>query len=182
QLLVEATERRTAIAGDETRRVEAGEAVTLALHEEHAHHRLRARDEDPLLGKIVFVVERDVMKRHMPSPRRAMPSGGLPPCGMFPGQSFARFAQGQTKSQPAANAAASRSGAERAHFWEEARDRETFAEHEVVLEQAEITQQRINGRLALPVIDLFAVGGHQHLPVDDAETLVHRTEETGVIG
>ena len=64
QLLVEPAERRAAIAGDEARRVEAGQPVALALHQQHAHDRLRAGQEDALLAEIELVVERDVVQRH----------------------------------------------------------------------------------------------------------------------
>ena len=60
ELLVEAAERRAAIAGDIAGGVEAGAAVALLLHQAEAHERLKAGDEDPALGEVVFVVEGDV--------------------------------------------------------------------------------------------------------------------------
>ena len=73
ELLVEAAERRAAIAGNETRRIEAGKAIAFALHEQHADDRLRAGQEDALLAEIELVVERNVMKRH-----RQILCGGRP--------------------------------------------------------------------------------------------------------
>src|SRR5690606_9689262 len=58
ELLVEAAERRAAIARYETRGVEAGAAVALALHQEHADDRLCSGQEDALLAEIELVVER----------------------------------------------------------------------------------------------------------------------------
>ncbi len=78
QLHVEAAERRAAIAGDEAGRVEAGAAVALALHQQHADDRLRAGEEDALLAKIELVVERDVVQRHQAFPLRR-PRGGAQP-------------------------------------------------------------------------------------------------------
>ena len=57
ELLVEAAERRAAIAGDVARGVEPGAAVALVLHQAEAHQRLVAGDEDAALGQVVFVVE-----------------------------------------------------------------------------------------------------------------------------
>ena len=64
QLLVEAAERRAAIAGDVARGVVAGREVALALQHRQPHQRLDAGQEDPapLLG--VLVVEADLGKRH----------------------------------------------------------------------------------------------------------------------
>ena len=64
ELQVEAAERRAAIAGNEAGRVQPRAPVALALHQKHAHDRLRARQEDALLAQIELVVERDVVKRH----------------------------------------------------------------------------------------------------------------------
>jgi hypothetical protein len=60
ELLVEAAERRAAIAGDEAGRAQAGAAVALVLHQAKADQRLKAGDEDPALRQIVFIVECDV--------------------------------------------------------------------------------------------------------------------------
>ena len=46
QRLVEAAQRRAAIAGDEAGGVEAGGEVALALHHRQAHQRLRAGQVD----------------------------------------------------------------------------------------------------------------------------------------
>src|SRR6185503_14437015 len=45
QLAVEAAERRAAVAGDEARRVPAGEPVAIALRQQEAHERLQTGDE-----------------------------------------------------------------------------------------------------------------------------------------
>ena len=73
ELLVETAERRAAVAGNETRRIQAGPAVALALHQQHADDRLRAGQEDALLAEIELVVERNVVKRH-----RQILCGGQP--------------------------------------------------------------------------------------------------------
>jgi hypothetical protein len=64
ELLVERAERRTAIARDIPRRIEAGAAVALLLHQAESNDGLEAGDEDAALGEIVFVVERDLVERH----------------------------------------------------------------------------------------------------------------------
>ena len=64
ELVVEAAERRAAVAGDVARGVEAGALVALVLHQRQPHQRLIAGDEDAALGQVVFVVERDVIERH----------------------------------------------------------------------------------------------------------------------
>src|SRR4029453_571134 len=64
ELLVEGTEGGTAIAGDVARRVETGAAVALLLHQAQAHDGLEAGNENAALGEVVFVVERDLVKRH----------------------------------------------------------------------------------------------------------------------
>ena len=63
ELLVEAAERRAAIAGDEAGGVQPGAPVALALHQQHADDRLRAGEEDALLRQVVLVVEGDVSQR-----------------------------------------------------------------------------------------------------------------------
>ena len=45
-------EGRTSVARNETRRVQAGATVELALHQQHSHHRLRAGYEDTLLAEV----------------------------------------------------------------------------------------------------------------------------------
>ncbi len=57
ELLVEAAERRAAIAGNEAAGVEAGFAVALALHHRQAHEGLRAGQEDASGFQGVLVVE-----------------------------------------------------------------------------------------------------------------------------
>ena len=64
ELLVEAAERRAAIAGEITAGVEAGGAVARFLHQAGADQRLITGDQDAALGQIVFVVEADRAKRH----------------------------------------------------------------------------------------------------------------------
>ena len=64
ELLVEAAERRAAIAGQITGGVEAGAAVALLLHQAGADQRLIAGHQDAGLGQIVFVVEADGLERH----------------------------------------------------------------------------------------------------------------------
>ena len=59
KLLVEPAERRAAIAGDEAGGVQARTPVAFVLDQQHAGDGLRAGQEDLLLGKVVFVVERD---------------------------------------------------------------------------------------------------------------------------
>ena len=68
ELVVEAAERRAAIAGDVARGVEPGALVALVLHQRQAHQRLIAGDEDAALGQVVLVVERDVIERHWSGP------------------------------------------------------------------------------------------------------------------
>ena len=65
ELLVEPTERRATIAGDEPCRIEARLPVAPGLHHQHADDRLRARDEHPAFREIEFVVERYVRKRDL---------------------------------------------------------------------------------------------------------------------
>ena len=64
ELLVEAAERRAAIAGKKTCGVEAGGAVARLLHQAGADQRLIAGHEDTGLGQIVFIVEADRVERH----------------------------------------------------------------------------------------------------------------------
>ena len=75
ELVVEAAERRAAVAGDIARGVQPGAAVALVLHQREPHQRLIAGDEHAALGQVVFVVERDVIERHcgpsVPRPTRA---------------------------------------------------------------------------------------------------------------
>jgi len=57
QRLVEAAQRRAAVARDVARRVEARCQVTLALHHRQAHQGLRSGQVDPSAFKDVFVVQ-----------------------------------------------------------------------------------------------------------------------------
>ena len=70
ELLVEAAERRAAIAGDVARGVVAGREVAPALQHRQAHQRLDAGQEDPaaLLG--VLVVEADLGEHRLAPPHR----------------------------------------------------------------------------------------------------------------
>jgi hypothetical protein len=62
QRLVEAAERRAAVAGDEARGVQAGALVALALQHHQADQRLRAGEEDAALLQGVLVVEGGALK------------------------------------------------------------------------------------------------------------------------
>ena len=62
--LVEAAERRTAIAGEKAAGVEPSAAVALFLHQNGADQRLIAVHEDMRLGEVVFIVEADRSERH----------------------------------------------------------------------------------------------------------------------
>ena len=62
--LVDAAERRAAIAGDEAGGVEAGGLVALALHHRQADERLGPGQEDPTGFQHVFVVQGDGRERH----------------------------------------------------------------------------------------------------------------------
>ncbi len=64
ELLVEAAERRAAIARDVARRVVAGRPVALALQHRQPHQGLNAGQKDPAVGLAVFVVETDVGELH----------------------------------------------------------------------------------------------------------------------
>ena len=77
ELLVEAAQRRAAIAGDIAGRGQALAPVARLLHEEQAHHRLGPADQHPLLGEVVLVVKADGGKGHralLPVPRRSGPA------------------------------------------------------------------------------------------------------------
>src|SRR5262249_53956312 len=64
ELLVEPAQGRSAVARHVACGVEASAAVALLLHQAGADQRLIAGDEHAALGKIVFVVEGDVLERH----------------------------------------------------------------------------------------------------------------------
>ena len=66
QRLVEAAQRRAAIARDVAAGVEAGREVALALHHRQAHQRLRAGEVNPSAFQQVFVVQGH-RERHGPS-------------------------------------------------------------------------------------------------------------------
>src|SRR5947209_4634659 len=79
ELLVKAAERRAAITRDVASRVQPGEPVALLLHEASANQRLIAGDKHAALGKIVFVVEGDVLERHWASASRSGRLRASPP-------------------------------------------------------------------------------------------------------
>src|SRR5687768_9116450 len=57
ELLVEPAERRTAVAADETCRIEAGAAIALLLHQKQPYDRLRPGDDHLIRRQIIFIVE-----------------------------------------------------------------------------------------------------------------------------
>ena len=57
QLQIESAERRSAIAGDESRRVEPGGAIAHLLHQRQTHQRLHAGQINAAFGAGVFVLE-----------------------------------------------------------------------------------------------------------------------------
>jgi hypothetical protein len=63
-LLVQATQRRAAIAGQEARRIEPGPGVQALSIEEDADQRLHAGDERATIFEQIFVVERDFRVPH----------------------------------------------------------------------------------------------------------------------
>ena len=65
EILVEPTNRRAAVAGDEPGGVKPGKPVALALHQQQADDRLCAGDEDTVFREVVFVVERDVSESNL---------------------------------------------------------------------------------------------------------------------
>ena len=62
-LRIDGAEGRAAIAGDEARRVVAGAAVALLLHQQQPDDRLRAGREDLLLRQVELVVEGNALER-----------------------------------------------------------------------------------------------------------------------
>ena len=76
QLRVEAAQRRAAVAGDETRRVEAGGLVAPLLVQQKAGDGLRSGHEGAGLGQIILVVERHLEER----PRGRAPREGHGGC------------------------------------------------------------------------------------------------------
>ena len=62
--LVDAAERRAAIAGGVAGGREAGRLVARLLHQQHAHQRLDAAEQDGALGEVEAVRERDVVQGH----------------------------------------------------------------------------------------------------------------------
>ena len=61
-LHIDAAERGTAIAGDQSRRVEPREVVTFLLHEQETHDCLRAGGKDAVLGEVENVVQGDLVE------------------------------------------------------------------------------------------------------------------------
>ena len=87
ELLVEAAERRAAIAGDEAAGMKPGAAVALVLHQAEADDRLITGDEDPLPAQVVFVGETDrAQSRHrcLSSARSRHATQGKPTTGLRP--------------------------------------------------------------------------------------------------
>ena len=80
QRLVEAAERRAAIAGDEAGGVEPGGEVALALQHGQADQRLDAGQEDAAGGGGVFVVQRR-RERGRQSSGCSLSSPVVAPCG-----------------------------------------------------------------------------------------------------
>ncbi len=81
-LLIEAAERRAAVAGDIAGGVEPGAPVQLLLHQQGADQRLVAGHEDVALGEVVLVVEADGMEGHGALPcafERKITAGGFVP-------------------------------------------------------------------------------------------------------
>ncbi len=77
KLAIEAAERRAAVAGDESRRVEAVAAVQLLLHQAEPDQRLEAGHKDPALAEVVFIVEFDVAQRHHAHLRQGSLAGSV---------------------------------------------------------------------------------------------------------
>src|SRR5262249_40830450 len=67
QRLVEAAQRRAAIARDVARGIEVGGKVALALHHRQPHQRLRSGQIDPPAFQQVFVVESHCQRHDTPS-------------------------------------------------------------------------------------------------------------------
>ncbi len=84
--MIEATERRARVAGDESSGFKSGAPVELLLHEQKTNNSLRPRDEDPLFGQVIFVGEGrgfkvlDEVERAFPprSPSLVSPAGREP--------------------------------------------------------------------------------------------------------
>ena len=79
ELLVEAAERRAAIAGDVAGGVEPGAPVALLLHQQQAHERLMPVTKTRLLARSYLSSRRDVIERHWRTslPRRVAARQGL---------------------------------------------------------------------------------------------------------
>ena len=73
ELAVQAAERRAAIAGDVTGRIEAVAPVEFLLHQAEPHQRLETGDKNLAVAEVVLVVEFDVAKRHRGTPARFCP-------------------------------------------------------------------------------------------------------------
>src|SRR5262249_24461876 len=71
--LVEAAERRPAIAGDKAAGVETGGGIALALHDRQAYQGLGTGQVDPTAIQHVFVVERDRRQSLTPLGHRRLP-------------------------------------------------------------------------------------------------------------
>src|SRR5205085_889391 len=82
EILVEPADGGAAVSGDEAGGVQAGAAVALALHQQHADDRLRSGDEDAVFREVVLVVEGNVSKRlsgYLGIGHRPFPPAGLTP-------------------------------------------------------------------------------------------------------
>src|SRR3974390_1142432 len=64
ELIIEPSQWRAPVPGNEARSIEAGPAVAFLLHQTHAHQRLIARDKNSVLSEIVFIGESDFLERH----------------------------------------------------------------------------------------------------------------------
>ncbi len=63
EIMIEAAERRTGIAGDEPRRIQSRAPVKRLLHEKEPRHGLRAGNIDPLFGEVILIGEGDIGQR-----------------------------------------------------------------------------------------------------------------------
>src|SRR6185503_10987399 len=64
ELQIEAAKRRAAVTADEARRIQAGAAVALLLHQRETHDCLRPGKEHTILCEVVLVVERHPAAGH----------------------------------------------------------------------------------------------------------------------
>ena len=76
ELLIQSTQRRTAIAGHISSRVQACPLVALLLHHGDTNKRLGAGEENPFLGEVEPVFQAYVCKLHGASSLESFLSGG----------------------------------------------------------------------------------------------------------